>query len=384
MGEAVVLVVDDEPAHLRALRRALSGIATVRCAASGAEALQAAEDGRVRLVVSDQRMDGMSGVELLEEVRSRHPATVLVLLTAYADVEALQRAINRIGIYHFLEKPWGVFELRQVVARGLERFDHDRERERLVDELRRSCSLVRKEAEYKSRLLTVLAHELGTPVHIAVNAVGLLAELPVDARARPWLEALGRAADRLARGIGQMQRGGAAGCGQIRLKRGSIDLPEVAAEMVCALRLAARDREVEVVERHAPDLRVFGDRAWLGRLVWNLLTNAMRWTPDGGRIALETDRNGEWGMLVVEDSGVGLVDEQREDLFVPFSNACGDPVLHGSGWLRFGARGLGLGLAICRNIVDLHGGEIDLESPAGVGTVCRVRLPLADPAGVCP
>ncbi len=382
MHEPVVLVVDDEPAHHRSLRRALSGLASLREASCGAEALDLAKDGRVGLVISDQRMNGMTGVELLEEIRSRHPTTVLMLLTAYADLAALQQAVNRIGIYHYLEKPWGVVELRQVVTRGLERFGLERQRERLVAELQSSYAIVRREAEYKNRLLSVLAHELGTPVHIAVNAIGLLLEVPIDAAARRWVDALRRAGDRLARGVSQMQRASLVGGEQLRLRRRPIDLSHLAGEATAALRLAARARELEIVEFHPPGGSwVFGDAGWLHHLIWNLLTNAVRSTPDGGRIELATGADGEFGQLIVRDTGVGFAAEAREDLFVPFSSACGDPVLHGSGWLEFGARGLGLGLALSKNIVDAHGGFIGIESAKGSGTSCRVRLPTPGAGG---
>ena len=375
MDEAVVLIVDDEAAHRRALCRALAGVATLRAAADGAEALEAASDGRVWLVISDQRMHGMSGVELLSEVRARHPDTILILLTAFADMAALQDAVNRTGIYHYFEKPWSVFELRQVVVRGLERFFAERQRQGLVEDLRRSCLILRKEAEYKNRLLTVLAHELGTPVHVLVNGVRLLQDFPMGSDARRWVATLRRAGDRLARGISQMQRASVTGRDDLSIRLRPVDLTDVAGEAMRALRSASIGRSLDLEERHAaPSLWVAGDRSWLDQLVWNLLTNAVRFTPDGGRVVLETESDGDTAALVVRDTGVGIAEHLREELFVPFSAAAGDPVLHGSGWLDFGARGLGLGLAITKRIVDALGGSIDVHSTLGEGTTCIVKL----------
>jgi signal transduction histidine kinase len=370
MDEPVVLVVDDEPAHLRALERALAGLAQVKTAASGEAALPLLRD--VCLVISDQRMGGMSGVEFLEHARNRCPTAILILLTAFADIDALQRAVNRIGIYHYLEKPWSLSELRQVVQRGLERSALERQRRRLTEELRR-------EADYKNRLLSILAHELGTPVHIAVNTVGLLLEQPLEQETRRWVEALRRAADRLARGVGQMQRASRIACEDLRLCRRQVDLSEIAGRALEALRAACGDRALDFSETRPPrGVWIPGDREWLHHLVWNLLTNAVRFTPDGGRIALESGADGDAGWLIVRDTGIGLPDDG--DLFVPFSAACGDPVLHGSGWLRFGARGLGLGLALSKRVVDAHGGAIAIASENGQGTECRVTLPARIPA----
>ncbi len=384
MGEPAILIVDDEAAHLRALSRALSGMAEVRVAGGGGEAIRAVDAGGVGLLISDQRMEGMAGIELLGAVRQRSPETVLILLTAYADLTLLQRAVNEIGVYHYLEKPWNLTELRQVVARGLERFALERERRDLIERLRASCTAVQREVDYKNRLLAVLAHELGTPAHITVNAVGLLLELPLDPSARRWIEALRRAADWLARGVAQMQRASAVDSGGLRLRRGAVDLGELAASARRELLAVLGDRAVEVVEQRQEEgpVVVHGDRRWLHHVVWSLLTNAVRFTPDGGRVVLSVCRGDGAGCLLVEDSGIGFAADELEDAFVAFSRASGDPVLHGSGWLAFGARGLGLGLALAKKIVDGHGGRIAIDSAPGRGTAVRVELPLAagDPA----
>jgi signal transduction histidine kinase len=386
MDEPAVLIVDDEAAHLRALRRALaslSGCGEVRTADSGERALDAFAAGGVALVVSDQRMAGMSGIELLGKVRARSPEAVLVLLTAYADLSLLQRAVNEIGIYHYLEKPWSLAELRQVVARGLERFELERQRRVLLEDLRRSHASLRREVEYKNRLLSLLAHELGTPVHIAVNAVGLLLELPLDAVARRWVETLRRAADWLARGVGQMQRASVVASGRLQLRREPVDLAALAAAVHRELLLATggaggrEGRRLDIVADCDGEVAVRGDARWLRHLVWSLLTNAVRFTPDGGRVAVATARRGGRAVLTIEDSGVGFAAAALEDAFVAFAGASGDPVLHGSGWLAFGARGLGLGLALSKRIVDAHGGRIEIDSSPRRGTAVRVELPLA-------
>lgn len=365
-----ILVVDDEPAHRRALSRSLSDLGEVRIAGDGADALSRLDDGRVGLVVSDQRMPGMTGVELLERVRARYPHVVLVLVTAYAEVEILRQAINNSSIYHYLEKPWSLAELRQVVVRGLERYQLELQRRELLADLRR-------EAEYKTRLLALLSHELGTPVHIAVNAIGLLRELPMDARAARWIEALQRAGDWLVRGIGQMQRASRVASAELRLRTECFDLVELTAAAVSEIRLAAAGRRLDFCERAAAGgVWVRGDQRWLREVVWNLLTNAVRCTPDGGSITVETLRRPGRGVVRIADSGVGFSAAALAQAFVPFSCASGDPALHGSGWLDFGARGLGLGLSLCKRIADAHGGSIRIDSARGAGATCTVELPL--------
>src|SRR5215475_12037784 len=118
LAEHTVLAVDDEPANLRAVARALRDECHVLTAESGAEGLALMGRAPVALVITDQRMPGMSGAEFLAETVIRHPAVIRIVLTGYTDVDTVLEAINRGQVYHVLGKPWELRELRQVVCRG--------------------------------------------------------------------------------------------------------------------------------------------------------------------------------------------------------------------------------------------------------------------------
>jgi len=204
LSEHAVLAVDDEPANQRAVRRALNDDCHVLTAGSGDEALALMARQPVALVIADQRMPGMSGAEFLAATVERYPTVIRIVLTGYTDVDTLVEAINRGHVYHFLGKPWEARELRQVVRRGLERFEAAAERARLLDELRAACARAQREAEQKSRLLALTAHELGTPLHVLLNAVALLREAALPAATTAWLDAVERATEWLVRGVAQM------------------------------------------------------------------------------------------------------------------------------------------------------------------------------------
>ncbi len=131
---------------------------------------------------------------------------IRIVLTGYPEVEVLVDAINRGHVYHFLTKPWQPHELRQVVRRGLERWEAAAERLRLLDEIRAACGRAEREAEQRARLLILAAHELGTPVHLLLNALALLREQLDPPPAAPWLDMADRAAEWLARGRGAAAR----------------------------------------------------------------------------------------------------------------------------------------------------------------------------------
>jgi signal transduction histidine kinase len=360
------MIVDDEPASRRAVERALADDCRVVAAAGGAEALQCLAAEPMALIVSDQRMPDMLGTRLLEECTLRHPEVVRVLLTGYTEVDTLLDAINAGHVWAYVTKPWEPRDLRVIVRRGLERFAADVERRGLVAELESACARARREAEGKGRLLALAAHELGTPMHIAANAVELIAATETTEAAQRWIEA--------ARGVGQLHHAGRWRCGDLRLSKAPFDLGSMLADLIdCHRAVAARRRlELDVSLDRRPRV-IDGDRRWIECAVANVLSNAVRFTPDGGhlRVALEED-----GEIVVGDDGIGIAAHLLPLVFEPFSAAGGEIALHGSGQFDFGARGLGLGLAVAKAAVEAHGGRIALQSTVGQGTCVRITLPV--------
>ncbi len=132
---ANVLIVDDEPRVLDSLEALLAMDYCVLRADEPKAALSTLAETEVAVIVSDQRMPGMTGVEFLAASREVAPETVRILLTAFTDADALMTSINTANIYHFLLKPWDPKELLHTVRRGVERYDLTRERERLLHDL---------------------------------------------------------------------------------------------------------------------------------------------------------------------------------------------------------------------------------------------------------
>jgi adenylate cyclase len=194
MTPATVLLVDDEPRVLDALEALLAMEHRILRAEHAETALHHLREEDVAVVVSDQRMAGLTGTELLTRSRDVAPDTVRILLTAFTDTEALMDSINAAGVYHFLLKPWDPNELRHVVGRAVEHHRLCRERETLLGdlaaknaELERALAHLRgaqddliREASVRSQLQRYVSPRL---VDLAVANPGIL-ELPGD-----WREA---------------------------------------------------------------------------------------------------------------------------------------------------------------------------------------------------
>src|SRR3954471_24061394 len=130
-----ILVVDDEQDNLDAFRFNFRKTFDILTASGGAEALQILDEKEVAVVVTDQRMPKMTGVERLREVRSRQPEAVGIILTAFTDVDVLVEAINLGQVYRYITKPWDAKEVRGVLQYAIERFHLQRENRRLAAQL---------------------------------------------------------------------------------------------------------------------------------------------------------------------------------------------------------------------------------------------------------
>jgi len=158
--EYPILFVDDEPENLRVFELSFRREFQIRTARSGEEALQSLHDHPAALVLSDHRMGGMSGVELLAKVREVDDRTVRILVTAYGDAATLSEAINNGWIYRYVAKPWRPEEMRLALRTGIEMYALSREREELLYEmeaLNRAAKLLNRELELVPLLDRILA-----------------------------------------------------------------------------------------------------------------------------------------------------------------------------------------------------------------------------------
>lgn len=136
MNKQNILVVDDELANLQKLKRTFMRDFAVQEAKSGEEALEFLRRDRFDVIITDQRMPGISGVDLLRESLSRSPQAIRIILTGYADVENLMEAINEGQVHRYVTKPWEPFTLRQTVLQDLDHWRLKRENQLIAEQLR--------------------------------------------------------------------------------------------------------------------------------------------------------------------------------------------------------------------------------------------------------
>lgn len=367
-----ILCVDDDRAGLATVARTLREVAPVLTAHSGSEARAALGPG-IAVVVSDYRMPVMLGTELLAEVAARDAAIGRILLTAYADVESLMDAINRGHVHRYVAKPWDPRELRAAVRQAREAALATRSRARLAAETARAYAQLQELDALRTRFLALAAHELRTPLHVLGAALEVLGGLGLGGEAPALLATAERNVRWLARSVGAMtdlvrlahprRRRHAKVCLAAIVRRVAADV-----EPFCVRRRLTL--AVEVAATHPG----WGDADELHRALVNLCLNAIRFTPDGGRITLALGRDADGDALVVTDTGIGVPASLLPKLGAPF--VTGAPIeAHHSDPIAFGSGGLGLGLAVARAIAEAHGGALRITSAEGEGTVAMLVVP---------
>lgn len=223
--------------------------------------------------------------------------------------------------------------------------------------------------QMRRRLTADVAHELRTPVAAAENLVEAMQDgvLPADAEN---LTALARELERLGRTVGDLRDLSVAESGQLQLAKERLDLREVLDSVAETWRSRFAAAQVELgMNLPGAAVPVTGDAQALERAFGNLLSNACKYTASGGRAALTLSPAGDEAVVRVSDTGVGIPEDEQPLVFERF--------FRGAGVRQSGAEGTGVGLAIVREIIQAHGGQVLVESRTGQGTTVTVRLPVA-------
>ena len=371
MANSKILVVDDEQSVATTIKAILQLDGNqVTAVTSGKEALDLLRQQEFDVVLTDLRLDDLDGIEILRETQKLWPDTVSIMLTGYASLESAVTAL-RSGAYDYLIKPSDVDELRATIGRALER----RQLHQRLVELEQLDKL-------KTQFLSMASHELRTPLtavsgfmQIArrrMSRIGGATDVPTPWReeaqkADETLEMANRQSKKLARLIDELLDVSRLQQGRVEMRLAEIDLAEIVREVAERMRLLSKGHEIEAkIEGSAP---IVGDRDRIEQVFENLVGNAIKYSPESGRIDVSLRVNGSNALVSVRDHGIGVAPGEVEKIFGLFYRSP-DPRADQVG-------GLGLGLFISREIVSRHHGKLWAERNADVGTTFHVTLPLA-------
>jgi len=386
-----ILLVDDQPGKLLAYEAMLSDLGeNLIKASSGREALEHLLKTEITLVLMDVSMPDLDGFELAEIIRQhpRYEKTAIIFVSAVhlSDLDRLKGYES--GAVDYVSVPVVPELLRAKVTVFAALYRKTREAERLTAELERRVAERTAELEAsvarqidlarqlldadrrKDEFLALLAHELRNPLAPIRNAVNIMHMKGLDDPDLIWChDVIERQAKQLTRLVDDLLDVSRITKGKIRLRTEQLDLRDVVRDAVETSRPLIDEMGHQItVEMPETPLLVRGDPARLTQVVANLLNNAAKYQMENGTIMVRIEHDGTDSVIVVKDGGIGITRESMPRIFDLFAQGERAP--------DRAAGGLGIGLSLVRQIVELHGGTVRAESPGpGLGSEFVVHLP---------
>jgi signal transduction histidine kinase len=342
---AKILVVEDDPGS----RLTLCGVLEeegyhVTGVEKGTEALRVVKEGHFNIIITDIKLPGAGGMSILELAKEIDPDLAVMIMTGYASIETAVNAVNE-GAYAYFVKPINMDEMKTAIVNAL-----------------------------RQQRLSHMSHELRTPLNAIIGFSDLLlgdVAGEINVKQRQCLEDILSSGRHLLNLINDVLDLSKVEAGKMDIKPESLKLTDVIDEVVATVKPMLDESRHMLTVRCREDLpRIYGDRNRLKQILLNLLSNAIKFTPDGRRLELETGRKGEVCQVSVTDEGIGIRTEDQACIFDPFTQLDTLP----------GERkeGTGLGLALTKQLVELLGGRIWVESQYGKGSQFSFTIPLAE------
>jgi PAS domain S-box-containing protein len=252
----------------------------------------------------------------------------------------------------------------------LERFSAELARGNVELELQNRA--IQRANEQKARFLATMSHELRTPMNAVIGFVDLLSEEsagPLTSKQKRFLGHVRTAGEHLLRLVENILDYSRIEAGRLQLNCQEFEARSVVQEVVAGISQIDRGKQLKVSIEIPADFTVFADRQRFRQILYNLASNAVKFTPRGGQVTISAERDSSFTYIAVRDTGVGIAADQLGPVFQEFHQAR-SPERN---------KGAGLGLAITQRLVQAHGGSISVESKVGEGSCFTFSLPTASP-----
>jgi len=364
-----ILYIDDEVENLEAFQDEFEEYFTIHTAATGAEGVGLLAQEPIALVLADQRMPAMSGVEVLEQAQKIDPRILRILITAYADIEVVIDSINKGNVYRYFKKPWEHEDIRTGVMRGIEHYHSTRERERLqAEKIENMKKMVRSNRlAAVGTMVSGLVHEIRNPM-VAIQSFLQLMPRKMEDREflMRYVQIAQGEADRIEKLLENMLSFARPARPVLRL----CDMNELVDRTIQLLDFQARRTNIRVAfEKDSSLPTVYTDPNQMAQVLQNLGMNALQAMERSGELTFRTflsqgRRGGARVALEIRDTGPGIRPDHLDKVFDPFFTTKDE--------------GTGLGLSISYQVVNEHHGMLEVSSQPGEGTTFRITLPLAE------
>lgn len=324
----------------------------------GEVALEKIRASRPDILFLDHKMPGMSGLEVLDATRDLQSEMLTIMITAYASIETAVQATKR-GAYDFLAKPFTPEELRNTTRKAAARLALAKQARKLAEEKR----------QVRFQFIRVLGHELKAPLNAVEGYLRMLEEGRLGDRLPAYDEAVKRSLTRIEamrKLVTDLLDVTHIESGQRQRHLAMVDLVQMVRGVLETFASEAAAKRIEIV-CHAPEpVQLVADRGEIEMMLNNLISNAVKYNREGGRVDVRLTREADRVTIAVGDTGIGLTPEEAERLFGEFVRIRNEKTQS--------ILGSGLGLSIVKKLAWLYGGDATVSSQSGVGSTFTVVL----------
>ncbi|KAF0197920.1 MAG: hypothetical protein FD166_1820 [Bacteroidetes bacterium] len=372
MAEYKILVVDDEPGIRMGTKRILQNYKVdypfmdehiefiVLEAATGEEGIEIIDREMPDIILLDNKLPGIQGVEVLEYVKKKLYDIVVVMITSYASLELAVKA-TRDGAYDFIPKPFTPQELRG----SIENITKQLFLKRMTQKMNKEGKLIR------FQFLSVLSHELKAPI----NAIEGYVKMMNDRQFGDDMAAYQEMIDRMQERIKGMRSLIMDLLDLTKIESGkpvqhleSVNITGIAQISIDTMRPYSIQKDVDIYLNTKEKIMMDADPNEIEIIFNNLISNAVKYNRNGGRVDVFIESKKEAIVFQVSDSGIGMTDEEKAKLFQDFVRIKNQKTKN--------ITGSGLGLSILKKIVDMYHGEIDVQSVPDKGTTFTITIPV--------
>jgi len=376
MNKLKILVVDDEPGIRSGVSRILTRFTVdypfmdeqigfeVLEAETGEIGLEIIEREHIDVVLLDNKLPGIQGIDLLEMIKERQPDTLITMITSHASLDVAVKATS-IGAHDFVPKPFTPQELKS----SLENITKHIFLKKMTRQLQKEGKQIR------FQFLQVLSHELKAPINAIEGYLQMILNKQFGDSIDGYSEITQRSLERLKgmRGlIMDLLDLTRFETGKKTSEPQQVDIKALAMAAVDLHKPYAIQKDISIRLHIDCDVCVFGISDELEIIFNNLISNAVKYNKVNGRVDISVACNHEFVSIIFSDTGIGIPEEEMKNLFTEFFRIKNEDTK--------GIQGSGLGLSIVKKIVDLYKEKIEVESTPGSGTKFTVVLPVTGKA----
>lgn len=365
MEKPLILIVDDIPQNIQVLgMRLRKENYEIAVAQNGKEALRVVNDIQPDLILLDVMMPEMDGYEVCKRLKS-DPETSnipIILLTGKTGTEDIVKGFE-LGASDYITKPYKSAELLARVKTHLEL-------KRSKDELEKKNAELTDLNDHKNTFFSMVSHDLRNPLMAFLNLAEILKddyENMEEDRIRYFIRMLYEAADEMQKLLNNLLEWARLEMGKIEVKPEIIDMKEIVDNNVNLLKTNAREKSITIEEHLPEEVEVFADKNMVDAVVRNVISNSIKFTGENGKIDIGfQSRNGD-KIVMISDNGVGIPKEKLDTLF-------SIKHIHSTKGTN-NEKGTGLGLLLCKQMLEQNNGSIFIDSEDGEGTTVNLLLP---------